>query len=71
MKDWRVKYYSDLIITEYNKRIVESYSTKKFRDRLWVNNLFKREKSRFKDLDTVGILKELLKEVREGKYDKA
>ena len=31
MQDWKVKYYSNLIITEYNKRIVESYSNKKFK----------------------------------------
>lgn len=70
MKDWRIKYYSDLIVTEYNRRIVESYSNKKFKDNMWVNSIFKKEKPKHKDLDTVSILKLILKDVREGKYDK-
>lgn len=71
VKDWRIKYYGDLIITEYNRRIVESYSNKKFKDNMWLNTIFKREKPKHKDLDTVEILKLILKDVREGKYDKA
>lgn len=70
MRDWRIKYYSDLIVTEYNRRIVESFSNKKFKDGVWVNMIYKREKPKHKDLGTVDILKLILKDVKEGKYDK-
>ena len=70
MQDWRLGYYRDLIITEYNRRIVESYSNKKFKDGVWVNTLYKREKAKHKDLTSLEILKLILKDVREGKYDK-
>ena len=70
MKDWRIKYYSDLIISEYNRRIVESGSNRKFKDSIWINGIFKKEKPKYTNLGTVDILKIILKDVREGKYDK-
>lgn len=70
MHDWRIKYYSSMIISEYNKRIVESYSNKKFVDSNFVNRIFKKEKAQNKQLGTVDILKNILHAVKEGKYDK-
>lgn len=70
MKDWRIKYYTDCIITEYNKHIVETYSNKKFIDTKFVNYLYKKEKLKNKQFDKLDILKKILKDVKEGKYDK-
>lgn len=69
MQDWRIKYYSDLIITEYNKRLLDKCSNKKFKDSIWINDLYRKEKANYKGLSTIEILKEILKNVKEGKYD--
>ncbi len=70
IKDWRIKYYMDCIITEYNRHILKNYSNKKFIDTKFVNHLYKKEKLKNKGLDKLDILKKILKDVKEGKYDK-
>ena len=70
MADWRIKYYSDLIITEYNRRIVMNGKNEMFVDSKFANDLCKKEKQNNNDLDTVSALKKILQDIKEGKYDK-
>lgn len=70
MVDWRIKYYSDLIITEYNRRIVMKQKDDMFVDSKFANILCKQVKEQDKTLDTVSALKMVLQNIKEGKYDK-
>ena len=70
MSDWRIKYYSDLIITEYNRRIVMNNKDEMFVDSKFANDLCKKEKQKDNTLDTLSALKKVLQDIKEGKYDK-
>lgn len=70
MADWRIKYYSDLIVTAYNRRIVMNQKDEMFVDSKFANRLCKQLKEQDKTLDTVSALKMVLQNIKEGKYDK-
>lgn len=70
MKDWRIKYYINSIISEKNKRLYQADWKCKYIDERWVIAKLKPLKKQNPKLDQVELLQLLYKKVKEGEYDK-
>lgn len=70
MKDWRIKYYINSIITEKNKRLYKEDWNCKYIDENWVLSKLKPLKKQNSTLEYVELLQLLYRKVKEGEYDK-
>lgn len=70
MKDWRIKFYINSIISEKNKHLYRENWNCKYIDERWVLAKLKPLKKQNPNLNYVELLQLLLKKVKEGEYDK-